>query len=60
MLKFTVRMAAVSHLVIKYRFVNDSKIKIWNILPMYVLTAVSFQEKKRNKNQPTKQNPKSK
>lgn len=28
MVKFTVRMAAVLYLVKKYKFVNDSKIKI--------------------------------
>lgn len=44
-------MAAVLCLVKKYRFVNDSKIKIGYIPPMYVLAEVSFQESKQTTTQ---------
>lgn len=50
MVKFTVYMAAVLYLVKKYRFVNDSKIKIGYILQC-VLAAVSLQENKQTTTQ---------
>lgn len=50
MAEFTVYMAGVSYLVTKYRFVNnDSTIKIGYNPPMYVVVAVSFQKKEKQK-----------